>query len=86
VSQAVLTAYFGSQLQVTGFSEGLPGVTRSWPNFATAADEALLARIWSGIHFRFAMFDTREVDEQIAAYVLEHAAQPLHGKRVGQVP
>ena len=61
-------------------------MTRSWPNFAAAADEALLARIWAGIHFRFAMFDTREVDEQIAAYVLEHAAQPLHGKRLGQLP
>jgi hypothetical protein len=73
-------------MPVEGFSEGLPGVVRSWPSFAAAADEALLARIWSGIHFRFAMFDTREVAEQIAAYVLEHAAQPLHGKRLGQLP
>ena len=85
-AQAILTAHFGSQMPVTGFSEGLPGVTRSWPSFAAAADEALLARIWSGIHFRFAMLDTREVAEQIAAYVLQHAAQPLHGKRVGQLP
>jgi hypothetical protein len=85
-AQAILTAYFGSQMPVTGFSEGLPGVTRSWPNFAAAADEALLARIWSGIHFRFAMFDTREIAEQIAAYVLDNAAQPLNGKRLGQGP
>jgi hypothetical protein len=48
-------------------------VIRSWPSFAAAADEALFARIWSGIHFRFAMLDTRVVAEQIAAYVLEHA-------------
>lgn len=61
-------------------------MTRSWPDLAAAADEALLARIWAGIHFRFAMLDTREVAEQIAAYVLENAAQPLHGKRRGQVP
>jgi len=84
-AQAILTAYFGN-VPVEGFSEGLPGVVRSWPNFAAAADEALLARIWSGIHFRFAMLDTRERAERIAAYVLEHAAQPLHGKRVGQLP
>jgi hypothetical protein len=83
-SQAILTAYFGSMLPVEGFSEGLPGVVRSWPNFAAAADEALLARIWGGIHFRFSMLDTRAVAEQIAAYVLEHAAQPLNGERVGQ--
>jgi hypothetical protein len=73
-------------MPVSGFSEGLAGVTRSWPNFAALADEAFMARIWSGIHFRFAMYDTRVRAERIAAYVLEHAAQPLHGKRVGQVP
>ena len=83
-SQAILTAYFGDDLPVEGFSEGLPGVVRSWPNFAAAADEALLARIWSGIHFRFAMRDTRAIAEEIAAYVLEHAAQPSHGERLGQ--
>jgi hypothetical protein len=84
-AQAILTAYFGN-MPVEGFSEGLPGVTRSWPSFAAADDEALLARIWSGIHFRFAMFDTRVIAEQIAEYVLTHAAQPLHGNRRGQLP
>lgn len=84
-AQAILTAYFGN-VPVEGFSEALPGVVRSWPTFAAAADEALLARIWSGIHFRFAMVDTRERAEQIAAYVLQNAAQPLHGQRRGQLP
>jgi hypothetical protein len=83
-SQAILTAFFGP-MPVEGFSEGLPGVVRSWPTFAAAADEALLARIFSGIHFRFAMLDTRVVAEEIVGYVLEHAAQPLHGKHVGQL-
>jgi hypothetical protein len=80
----VLTAFFGS-MPVTGTSEGLPGVIRSWPSFEAAADEALMARIWSGIHFRSAMEDTREVARQVVAYVLEHAAQPLNGERVGQL-
>jgi hypothetical protein len=31
------------------------------------------------------MLDSREVAEQVAAYVLEHAAQPWHGNRVGQL-
>jgi hypothetical protein len=83
-SQAILTAFFGPQ-PLEGFSEGLPGVVRSWPTFAAAADEALLARIFSGIHFRTAMLDTRVNAELIAAYVLEHAAQPLRGKHVGQL-
>lgn len=84
-AQAIMTAYFGDA-PVQGVSPGLPGVTLSWPSFAAAADSALLARIYSGIHFRFAMVDTRNRAERIAAYVLENAAQPLHGERRGQVP
>ncbi|HZN96921.1 MAG TPA: vanadium-dependent haloperoxidase [Gemmatimonadales bacterium] len=81
----VLTAYFGNGIPVTGTSEGLPGITRSWPNFESAADEAFMARIWAGIHFRFAMRDTRQCARQIAAYVLQNAAQPLKGQHMGQV-
>ena len=71
-AQFVLTAYFGPQ-PVEGFSEGYrPGgvdVVRSWPTYAAAADEALLARVWSGIHFGFTMLDTRAMAERVAAYV-----------------
>jgi hypothetical protein len=81
----VLTAFFGNDIPVTGTSEGLPGVSRSWPNFEAAADEAFMARIWAGIHFRSAMRDTREIARQIAAYVLRNAAQPLRGRRAGQL-
>jgi hypothetical protein len=84
VSQAVLTAYFGDDTPVEGFSEGFPGVVRSYANFAAAADDAFMARIWAGIHFRFAMRDTRVNAERIAAYVLENAAQPVNGKKKGQ--
>jgi hypothetical protein len=44
-----------------------------------------MARIWAGIHFRSAMRDTREIARQIAAYVLRNAAQPLRGRRAGQL-
>lgn len=79
-AQYILTAYFGNDMPVEGFSEGFPGVTRSYPNFKAAADEASMARIWAGIHFRTAMQDTRVRAERIAAYVLTHAAQKAHGK------
>jgi hypothetical protein len=82
----VLTAYFGSEMPVEGFSEGLPGVTRSFANFTAAADEAFMARIWAGIHFRTAMLDTRARGNKIAAYVLAHAAQRLNGKRQVRFP
>jgi len=83
-SAAVLTFYFGA-MPFEGYSEGLPGVTRSWPSFAAAADEVLEARIWSGIHFRTAMRDTLVVANQIAAHALRNAAQPLHGKKKGHL-
>jgi len=78
--QFILTSFFGSEMPVEGFSEGFPGVTRSYPNFTAAADEALMARIWAGIHYRTSMLDTRARAERVAAYVLEHAAQRVHGK------
>jgi hypothetical protein len=77
-AQAILTAAFGS-MPVQGTSESLPGVVRSWPSFAAVADDAFLARIWSGIHFRTAMRDTRTRAEHIAAYVLEHTAVRQNG-------
>ena len=52
---SVLTAYFGSEMPVEGFSDGSLAVTRSFANFRAAADEAIMARIWAGIHFRTAM-------------------------------
>jgi hypothetical protein len=82
----ILTAYFGSTMAVIGWSEAFgPSVTRSWASFEAAADEASDARIWAGIHFRTAMLDTRECARQIAAYVLQNAAQPLKGHHTGQL-
>ena len=76
-AQEVLTSHFGKKMGFEAFSEGLPGVTRSWRTFSAAADEASLSRIWAGIHFRFAQTDARTVAETIAQYVLTHAAQPV---------
>ena len=82
---AILTAYFGDSMPVESTSEGLPGVTRSWANFAAAGHDAMMARVWGGIHFLFTMTDTRDNAAAIGLYVLEHAAQPLNGQRVGQL-
>ena len=76
--QAVLTSFFGDQLSVAGTSEGLPGVVRSWPSFSAVADEANLARIWAGIHFRTAVVSGRAAGDAIGLYVVEHVAQPVH--------
>jgi hypothetical protein len=75
-AQAILTAYFGDDYALAGISESLPGAVRSFASFEAAADEASMSRIWGGIHFRFAMHDTRAVGEEIAAFVLENVAAP----------
>lgn len=83
---AVLTAFFGSNMRVEAYSDALgQDVVRRFSNFLGLADDALNARIYAGIHFRSAMRDTRVVAAQIAAYVMSHAAQPIHGKRIGQL-
>ena len=79
-AQTVLTTYFGNKMPVEGTSVGLPGVVRSWPNFSAAADEANLARIYSGIHFRAAVHNGRSSGDAIGAFVMKNAAQPLHGE------
>jgi len=78
-AHAVLTIYFGDDMPVEGTSEGLPGVVRAWPNFTSAADEANLARIWGGIHFRTAVRDARIAGDAIGAFVMANVAQPVHG-------
>jgi hypothetical protein len=79
-AQTVLTMYFGNDAPVEGTSEGLPGVVRSWPNFSAAADEANLARIWAGIHFRTSVRDARIAGDAIGTFVMENVAQPIHGE------
>ena len=43
-AQEVLTEFFGKRMGFEAFSEGLPGVLRSWPSFSAAADEANMSR------------------------------------------
>jgi hypothetical protein len=76
----ILTAYFGDAMPIEYTSAGF---TRSFSSFSAAADEAFMARIWAGIHFRFAMADTATVARQIAAYVMTHAALPVRGEAGG---
>jgi hypothetical protein len=76
----VLTEYFGRHVPVSGWSETFgPGVVRSWPSFSAAADEANLARIWVGIHFRTAVMDARAGGNAIGTYVMDNGLQRLHG-------
>ncbi|MDB5309201.1 MAG: repeat-associated core domain protein [Gemmataceae bacterium] len=70
---ASLAAFFGTdQLRFTSTSDGLPGVTRRFDSFTTAAEEAGMSRIYGGIHWAFDNRDGlacgRKVGENVAAH------------------
>ena len=61
--------------------------TRSYRRFSEAADEVVDARVWLGIHFRFADTVAREQGEQVANWVFENYLQRIgHGHNGGDDP
>ena len=51
--------------------------TRTFERFSDAAEEVETARIYEGIHFRFADTEARKQGKQIAQWVFGHLLQPL---------
>src|SRR5205807_1214981 len=81
----VLQAFFGDSGVYTLDSELLPGVLHTYDSFAGAADEAFVARIYGGIHFRTACRDGHTVGVAVGNYVLANALLPLNGRQLGQI-
>jgi hypothetical protein len=73
----ILQAAFGDSGPFTLDSEVLPGVLHSFMSFAAAADEAFVARIYGGIHFRTSCRDGHELGVSVGNYILVNAALPL---------
>jgi hypothetical protein len=67
---AVLEGVFGPHVGFRTYSETLPDVSRSFPDFATAAAEAGQSRIDAGIHFQFSNQDGQAVGRAVGQYVL----------------
>ena len=72
----VLTGFFGPRQAVTVTSAAAPGVTRSFPSLAAAADEAGLSRIWAGQHTRIDHVAGQALGRQVAGEVLHEV--PAH--------
>jgi hypothetical protein len=70
----VLQATFGDSGPFTLDSEVLPGVLHSFKSFAEAADEAFVARIYGGIHFRTSCHDGHDLGVAVGNYVVANAA------------
>jgi hypothetical protein len=54
------------------------GFTRSFTRFSQAIDEVVDARVWSGIHFRYADEDGAKIGRQVAKYRDRHFFERLH--------
>ena len=76
----VLADYFGNDALFSLESETLPGVTRFYTAFSSAADEANDSRVYGGIHFRSACRDGRLGGNSIGSFVSANVAQPVHAK------
>ena len=83
VSQAgagVLAAVFGNDTAFTLTAAGLPGVDRTFTQFSDAVAQVGVARIWGGIHFRYACDAAIVMGAQIADLVNSTVAVPVHGR------
>jgi hypothetical protein len=76
----VLSAEFGEHTHFTMKSDLLLGVTRSFRSFSAAIDEAVDARVFAGIHYRFDDLDARTCGTSVASYILDHAVLRAHGQ------
>jgi hypothetical protein len=52
--------------------------TRTFNRFADAAEEVVNARIYEGIHFRFADIAARKQGKQVAQWAFSHFLRPLN--------
>jgi len=69
---AILTAFFGGDQPVTVGEDALPGQTRSFADFFSAATEAALSRIWAGQHTPLDDQAGRALGASIGWSVLRH--------------
>lgn len=67
---AVLTNFFGTDaIRFTSTSDALPGVTRSFASFSSAAKEAGMSRIYGGIHWSFDNQEGLTCGQKVGDYV-----------------
>lgn len=69
----VLTTFFRkNQFNFSVTSEVMPGVERSFTSFEAAADEAILSRIFAGVHFLFDLTTGQRLGSDVADFVVDY--------------
>jgi hypothetical protein len=67
-------------LQLTLGSTALPGVERRYDSGRALLQDVVDARVWLGIHFRFADTASRDMGRRLVAWTFDHYFQPLDHK------
>jgi hypothetical protein len=81
----ILKAAYGQHFGFAATSEALPGVTRSFPSFAAAENEAASSRIYAGVHSRLDDLPGRRLGTDVARFVLRRALGPVGPHRARPV-
>ena len=77
---ATLAAFFGDDERTFSISSAAPQAiekVRSYDRFSAVADEVVEARIYLGIHFRFADEEARRQGERSAHWIAQKYLRPL---------
>ncbi len=74
----ILAKFFGTDaISFSSGSDGLPGVTRTYPGFSAAADESGISRIYGGIHFQSANIAGQSCGHLLATFAWDNYLQPI---------
>ena len=77
--QTTLALFHGDQTSYSVTSFGLPGAVHTFASFSSGAAEVGDARVFAGIHFRFACDAAFGMGTEIANYVDSTVALRVHG-------
>jgi hypothetical protein len=76
--RALVNALGTHKLQLTLTSTAVPGATRTYDSARALNTEVVDARVWLGIHFRFADTAGLRMGQDVADYTVGHYFRPLH--------
>lgn len=77
----VLASRFGDRTEFVVTSAGVPGAARTFTTFSAAVAQVNDARVFAGIHFRFACEDANRLGANVARYVDQHMFLRSHRPR-----
>jgi VCPO second helical-bundle domain len=77
----ILAHLFGDKMEFTLFSNAAGAVPRNYTRFSDVARDVVDARIFMGIHFRFADSNALRQGTHVADWTFSHYLRPIGGNR-----